>query len=113
MSTALPSGGLIRHTQATGLATSPATVQPDRRTSDPVSLFRGRRARPEPVPAEDTTPATRADVVRLESLLGELLHRDDAHAETLARIENGLRDLLGDVADLRARYADEDQADRA
>jgi hypothetical protein len=107
------SGGLIRTRQATGIGTDPAPVDPSaswrpRSSRDSLRLVRSHAA----TDAADADPATLADISRLETVLGELIHRDDQRAEALARIEAGLLSLLDDVTAIRARLHAEDHTDR-
>ena len=115
------SGGLMRHRQADARTSSllaAADPSASRRSPSAASslvLVKHREAEtetgvPEPVGQADDTPATRADVARLEAVVSELLDREESRAEILARIEAVGLSLLADLATMRQRLDAEDLA---
>lgn len=99
-----PSGGLVRPRHL-AVSESP-THGSDRRPQDTRSILRirsGRRA-DEAATVPDDSPATRGDLAVLETLVRELISRDNQRAKSLARIEDGIRSLLADVAALGQRF---------
>jgi len=111
---------LVRPSTPLALSTDPAPAAPSAswlpaRTA-PLVRVRPQRteaalAVPEDFdPDEDTAPATRGDLARLEAVVSELLDREEGRAEILARVEAAGLSLLADLAALRHRLDGEDLA---
>lgn len=103
---------LLTTAQPVRLPATPATVFGSgrhRRQPDPVVHVRtspatapANEATPAPVAGQDA-PATRSDVDRLETMVAELLAREERQTAALLRVEDGLLSLLLDVENVRVR----------